>query len=110
LHVRDLYRLLLVELAGLEQLSGSVFNVGGGRAVSLSLRETTELCQRITGKRIAIDSVPENRVADLPVYLTDNTRVHAATGWSAQETPESTLGDIFTWVRDNQESLKRVLA
>jgi CDP-paratose 2-epimerase len=109
LHVRDLYRLLLIELGELEKLSGSVFNAGGGRMVSLSLQEATELCRKITGKRIPIESVVENRVADLPVYLTDNTRVRAATGWQAEETAEKTLTDIYTWVRENEQALRNAL-
>jgi CDP-paratose 2-epimerase len=109
LHVRDLHRLLKIELRDLDRLTGSVFNVGGGRPVSLSLREATELCRQITGNRISIESVTENRVADLPIYLTDNGRVHAATGWSALETPERTLADIHAWVRENERSLQMVL-
>lgn len=110
LHVRDLYELVRLELDQLDRLSGSVFNAGGGRAGSLSLCETSELCRRITGQTVNIARVEQNRVADIPVYLTDNTRVEAATGWRPKLSPERVLNDIYDWARDRKEALRSVLS
>ena len=41
LHVDDLYDLIVRQLNGLNEYSGSLFNVGGGMASSVSLRELT---------------------------------------------------------------------
>jgi CDP-paratose 2-epimerase len=108
LHVRDLFALLEIQLGDLDRYSGGVFNVGGGRSVSLSLLETTELCRKITGKTTPIDAITENRVADVPVYLTDNARVEAATGWKAATSPEEILTDIFTWAQEHEVGLRGV--
>jgi CDP-paratose 2-epimerase len=109
LHVADLYDLVRIELGGLERLSGSVLNVGGGREVSLSLRETTELCRRITGKQVPIEPVVDARVADVPVYLTDNARVTAATGWRPKRSAEQILEEIAAWAVAHREALAQVL-
>jgi CDP-paratose 2-epimerase len=108
LHVRDLFALLEIELADFDTYSGSVFNVGGGRPVSLSLQETTALCRKITGKTTPIEAVTENRVADVPVYLTDNSRVEAATGWKAATDPEAILADIFAWAQEHESHLRGI--
>ena len=63
----------------LNKLSGSLFNAGGGLAVSTSLLELTALCREFTGKTIPIHNQPETRVADIPVYIyrqCENSRCH----------------------------------
>jgi CDP-paratose 2-epimerase len=102
LHIDDLARLLDLQLASFEKVAGQVYNVGGGEASSLSLRETTRLCQEITGNKIPLKSDPENRPSDLRLYITDNSRVTAATGWEPIYSPLQTLQSIYQWVRDNE--------
>jgi nucleoside-diphosphate-sugar epimerase len=50
LHVEDLYDLLALQLRGLDRHSGATYNVAGGTERSVSLRELTDWCQRLTGK------------------------------------------------------------
>ena len=57
LHVDDLLALLDYQLTHFTEMDGEVFNVGGGRAISLSLLETTRICEEITGKKIDISRV-----------------------------------------------------
>lgn len=109
LHVDDLLRLLLHEIDHLEALSGSVFNVGGGNACSASLRELTELCREITGNTIPIRSEPRDRVADIPVYISDCSKVEQATGWQPRKTARDILVEVCRWLEDNREALRPVL-
>lgn len=108
LHVADLWELLQVQIDGMSEFSGGVFNVGGGRECSLSLLETTRICQTLTGKTIPIEPVAENRAADMPIYLTDNAKVTAATGWRPTMTQAAILEDIYDWARDYQDALRTV--
>ena len=98
LHVDDLAELVVTQVGQLEQLDGQLFNAGGGRACSLSLQETTALCEAITGRRITITPNPEMRTADIKLYVTDNTRVTAATGWAPRRTAEQVLQDLHDWM------------
>lgn len=98
LHIDDLADLVVTQVGMLESLDGRLFNVGGGRACSLSLQETTALCQEITGRRIDITPSPATRVADIKLYVTDNKRVTAATGWTPRRTAEDVLGDLHDWM------------
>lgn len=100
--VDELADLVLHQIASLGGPSQPVYNVGGGLASSLSLAEATALCEEITGNRIEIASVPENRPSDVRLYVTDNARVNADTGWSPRKTPRETLAEIFAWIRDNE--------
>jgi len=89
LHVDDLCDLVTRQIARLDDVAGQVFNVGGGRRVSTSLCELTELCRRVTGKTIAIDAVAETRTADVPLYVTDTAKVEATLGWSPTRDPRA---------------------
>jgi CDP-paratose 2-epimerase len=107
LHVDDLADLVDMQVAQLDALDGETFNVGGGRACSLSLQETTALCREITGRDIPITPVPETRVADVKLYITDNARVTRATGWAPQRTPQDVLRDLHAWMSDHADALQR---
>jgi CDP-paratose 2-epimerase len=98
LHIDDLAELVDLQLARFGTLCGQIYNVGGGVASSLSLREATALCREIAGRTVPIRSVPQNTPADVKWYITDAARVQAATGWAPRRTPRQTLADIDVWL------------
>jgi CDP-paratose 2-epimerase len=98
LHVDDLADLVVTQVANVDRLDGATFNVGGGRGCSLSLVETTALCEAITGRRIDIVPDPGTRVADIKLYVTDTTRVTGATGWVPRRSAEQVLRDLHAWM------------
>ncbi|HEX3469441.1 MAG TPA: NAD-dependent epimerase/dehydratase family protein [Candidatus Elarobacter sp.] len=100
--IDDLGDLILRQIEMIATLPPRVYNVGGGPASSLSLAETTEICREITGNRVEIERVTENRPADIRLYVSDNARVSADTGWSPRTAPRETLEDIFEWIRANE--------
>ena len=109
LHISDLFELLDYQVNHLNEMNGQTFNVGGGREVSISLKELTGLCEKITGNKIEIEKVPENRPADIRIYLTDNSKVTKATGWQPKTNPEQIIEDIYNWISENREQLKDIL-
>lgn len=110
LHVRDLFALIDRQLDQFESLNGSLFNVGGGRRVSVSLCELTSLCQRVTGKTIPIAPVLADRAADIRIYLTDNSKVTECTGWQPMITAEDIVADITKWIVNNRAMLEPILS
>lgn len=110
LHVEDLLRLVTYQLDHLTELDGEIFNVGGGTSNSLSLIETTQLCQTITGKSTEIKSSQEERSGDIPIFITDSTKVINKTGWQPTITPEKSLQDIYHWISKNESILSSILS
>jgi len=109
LHVDDLYELVRLQLNDPGLHSGQVYNVGGGPENSFSLLELTEACARITGKRVPVGWVPENRPADIRCYVTDNSKIFRAAGWAPKKSGEELLEETARWIRDNQEALRPIL-
>lgn len=109
LHIDDLFHLIDLQINNFTLFAGDIFNAGGGLEVSVSLRELTALCEAITGNKIQIHSVKENRSADVPIYLTDNSKITNLSGWKPENTPHKLLEDIFYWIKSNENKLKPLL-
>ncbi len=102
LHIEDLFQLILLQMAEPEKFSRKdFFNVGGGRSISASLRELTEICREVTGKTIIISSEPETRYADIPVYLSDTRKIKEFCNWSPKFDVAKIITDINQWLKEN---------
>ena len=110
LHINDLCRLIDYQMHHMAELNGQLFNVGGGQDVSVSLKELTAVCQAVTGNKVFIKEVKEDRQADIRIYITDNSRVSASTGWAPGSGLEQIVQDAFRWIQDNEALLKPILA
>jgi CDP-paratose 2-epimerase len=108
LHVDDLVALVERQLKLLPSARGAIYNVGGGRSCSVSLRELTELCQRATGKTVEILPVAEVRAADIPIYLSNTERVRGAFDWTPTYSPEAIVTQIAQWVSDHARDLEAI--
>jgi CDP-paratose 2-epimerase len=109
LHVDDLYRLIDLELSNMGEHNGTIYNVGGGNRVSVSLKELTEMCQKVVGRCVPISSIAKNRIADIPYYISDCSKVFEKTGWGPKITTEEIIQEIFSWINDNKKELKPIL-
>jgi len=109
LHIDDFCDLVLDQIANMDAYAGRSWNVGGGTANSVSLREATELCREVTGKTIDVVATDENRPSDLKLYITDHRAVSAVRGWKPQRDARRTFGDIAEWIGGQGPALKDVL-
>ena len=109
LHVDDLVALIDMQIHNIEKFENKIYNAGGSMRNSVSLLEMTALCERITGNKITIESLPDTRQADLRIFITDNDRIEQETGWIPKKSVETTFQDIYSWIRENEEQLKPIL-
>jgi CDP-paratose 2-epimerase len=109
LHVYDLFRLIDWQLRNIEKVNGEIYNVGGGREVSVSLQELTEICEQVSGNKIPITKVSENRQADIPIYLSDNSKIGQLSGWKPEIKPIQILDEITKWIEAHEKDLANIL-
>lgn len=83
----DVARLYVDELEQIETCKGQVFNVGGGMNNTLSLIESLEAIEKLTGKSATITYKPE-RPADQRIYVSDIAKVQNALNWRPVITPQ----------------------
>ena len=112
LHIQDLTDLVVRQVAALADrpcdFRGNIFNAGGSVLSSLSLREATEICRRLTGHEIAVTSRMEDRPSDMIWYVTDNGQTGTTFGWEPKRPAEVILQDILNWIRENEKPLREM--
>jgi CDP-paratose 2-epimerase len=108
LHPRDLFFLLLRQIERFDDYPGCVFNVGGGKQMSVSLREFTDLCEEVTGNRITIESDPKTTSVDIPYYVSDMRYASKCFAWQPKISLREITEAIFNWVRENEVCLKPI--
>ena len=94
--VRDVAR--AYRLAVRSDVTGDVFNVCSGRAVSI--RRILELLLGLARCEVVVHPDPERmRPADIPLLIGDPRRFREATGWIPEIPLEQTLSDLLDWWR-----------
>lgn len=109
LHIHDLFDLVDYQLHHFESVKGQTFNAGGGVGCSVSLKELTALCSMVSGNTVKEDVILDNRKADVPLYITDNSKITAATGWRPKRTMTDVVADTYTWLQENEHQLEKIL-
>jgi CDP-paratose 2-epimerase len=82
-------------------LSGEVFNIGGGPENTLSLLELLDLLESLTGKRSKIN-FSDWRPSDQKVYVSDITKAREKLGWSPKISPQEGVERLVNWVMENR--------
>jgi CDP-paratose 2-epimerase len=109
LHVADLFDLISLQTAALDQHAGRSYNVGGGSQTSVSLAELTDLCRARTASRLEPGADPTTRPADIPYYVTDHGLVTRATGWTPKRSVEVILEEVLEWLGRYRAAVEPVL-
>lgn len=110
MHADDLFSLIDFQIHHWDLFNGKTMNVGGGLESSFSLMELTKLCQDISGNKIPIQSITENRSADIRIYVSDCTYLSEICDWKPTHTIETLVNDTFQWLKENEKQLKNILA
>jgi len=108
LHPSDLFDLIQRQMNRVSEWDAQIYNVGGGPDISFSLSELTRICRDVTGHTIEIGSIPETAAVDIPLYITDTTKVSAKYDWSPQRSVRSIVEDIHTWIKSDEQALKSI--
>jgi CDP-paratose 2-epimerase len=104
----DVARLVLEQMNDPGRTSTRIFNVGGGARGSMSLREMTAVCARELGVAPEVSGVDETRAYDIPVYVTDNTRVRETWGWEPSLGAEEIVARTCSWATANLDTVREL--
>jgi CDP-paratose 2-epimerase len=85
-----------------DRMTGRVYNIGGGPANQVALRESLAILEGLIGRPIARVFCPL-RPGDQRVFVADTRRAHRELGWAPRTRPVQGIGRLFHWVRDHQD-------
>ncbi|MCG6112171.1 MAG: NAD-dependent epimerase/dehydratase family protein [Paracoccus sp.] len=97
LHVGDAVAAYRALLDRIDALSGRAFNLGGGPANAVSLREVLDRIAQITGAPPQV-TYQDWRQGDQPWFVADTRALQAATGWQPQMSWQEGLADLAAWL------------
>lgn len=76
--------------------AAAVYNIGGGRENSCSVREAIRLCEAMTGRPMRTVAVPEARIGDHIWWITDTRRFETDyPGWRRTHSLAETLAELI---------------
>lgn len=109
LHIDDLNDLILMQIKKIKTKNNLTFTVGGGKKNLVSLKQLTQICEKITGNFINISSVKKTSIYDLPYFCTSNKFVNKTYGWKPKLRIIDIANDILKWQKREYTILKKYL-
>jgi CDP-paratose 2-epimerase len=97
LYVEDLVDAFLRAAKNIDRCSGQAFNIGGGAANTISLRELLAMLRRLDGRDALVDW-GKWRTGDQKYYVSDSSRFSAATGWEPAMNAPDGIRALREWL------------
>ncbi|HOV88082.1 MAG TPA: GDP-mannose 4,6-dehydratase [Syntrophobacteraceae bacterium] len=108
LWIDDLVRLYALACDNGRRLRGGIYNIGGGYANTLSLRELLAFLDR---RGVSLQyGHGDWRPGDQRVFVSDNRKAERELGWKPVVGVEEGLDRLIEWVRENRPMLRGMLA
>ena len=103
LHVSDLVRALRAALDEPAKTAGRAFNVGGGPANAVSLREVVAELGDLAGRDVPV-ATDRWRTGDQRWYVSDATALEETLGWTPRVGWRTGLADLASWLGEHVET------
>jgi len=105
LYISDLVEAYDAFLQKKNQLSGEVFNLGGGPENTLSLLELLDMLETLTGKRNKV-TFSDWRPSDQKVYISDISKAKEKLDWVPKTSPRIGVEKLVKWLLENERYIK----
>lgn len=97
LFIDDLVDALMRAWANIGVIRGSAFNIGGGVANTLSLRELLAMIEKLRGAPVVVQHEGW-RPGDQRYYVSDTSAFTGATGWKPTTSPHAGVEALHGWL------------
>ena len=107
LHIQDLCNLINLQIKKINIINNTIFTVGGSKKSNTSLKNLTDICQKISGNEIKIDKISKTSIYDIPYFITNNYKVSKTYNWLPQKNIIAVVKDTYDWLVENRSNLKK---
>jgi len=98
IHIDDVCKIILTQIRKMKKIYNLTFNIGGGLRNSISLKNLTDKCVKLTGNKILIKKIKKTSNYDIPYYVTNNSKVFKTYNWKPSINLDKVLRDIYSWL------------
>jgi CDP-paratose 2-epimerase len=109
LWVEDLCELYRLAIAGIDGISGNVYNIGGGPANALSVREVLDRLELLYARPIRATHGPW-RAGDQRIFIADTASITRDLGWQPRTPVETGIPLLVQWVQESTREIEHVVA
>ena len=102
LHIHDACEIILIQIKKIKKINNRTFNIGGGIDNSISLKDLTIKCEKLTKNKIKFKSISKTSSFDIPYYISNNNKLRKFYKWKPSRNIDVILKDIYHWLSDNK--------
>ena len=92
---------ILLQIKKFNKCYNKTFNIGGGIQNSISLKELTKKCEKITKNKLKIIKKKKTSIFDIPYYITDNSKIKKYYHWKPVKNIDQIIKDVYNWLNNN---------
>lgn len=105
LFVDDLVDLYYAAIKNINEVSGHIFNIGGGQSNSISILELFDTLKENHG--LGVDYTHhELRAGDQKIFISDNNNIHKSIGWKPKVALREGIAELLQWTQENIKLIK----
>ena len=109
IHISDVCELINLQIKKISKIHNLTINAGGGKKNSISLKNLTKLCRKITSNKIKIYSKNITSEYDIPYYITNNSKVRKIYRWKPKKSFLHIIQDVHKWMVINKKILRKYI-
>ena len=107
LHIDDLCNLINLQINNFKNIYNKTFTVGGSKISYTSLKNLTEICEKVTGNKIKFKRKSKTSIYDIPYYITDNKKIKKTYKWTPKKNMDEIVKDTYNWLSKNKIQLSK---
>ena len=106
IHIDDVCDILYRQILKFKFIFNESFDIGGGVSNSVSLKQLTKKCQKLTKNKIPISKIKSTSIFDVPYFVTNNSKIKKYYNWSPKFNIDQTIIGIYFWLKKNKKILR----
>ena len=107
LHINDLCDLIFLQIKKFNKINNKMFTVGGSKKSYISLKQLTQICEKITNNKIKFSKIPKTSIYDIPYFITSNNHVTKIYKWKPKRNILKVVTDTFLWLKNNKSKINK---
>ncbi len=107
LHIDDLCDLIFLQIKKFNKINNKMFTVGGSKKSYISLKQLTQICEKITNNKIKFSKIPKTSIYDIPYFITSNNHVTKIYNWKPKRNILKVVTDTFLWLKKNKSKINK---